>query len=168
MKMRIPYRKARRAALNHMVMLDDIVERIEVVGSLRRGSEDCKDIDLLCIPYGPRDMFVEDLKARGYELMYEQYEGFNPASQIVTVRDCVLDCAVDLFITSRRRWGAASLIWTGPRGFGKQVAGIAGLKYDQVPQKCEWETEFQAFQELGIKYVPAYLRTDGWKPVYVH
>lgn len=168
MNMRIPYREAHRAALNHMVMLDGMVERIEVVGSLRRGSEDCKDIDLLCIPYGPRDMFVEDLKARGYELLGTEYEDMDEWKQIVTVRDPYLACAVDIFITSRRFWGAASLIWTGPRGFGQTVAGLAGLKYDQVPQKCEWETEFQAFQELGIKYVPAYLRTNGWKPVYVH
>lgn len=129
------------------VLVDDlspVCVRIQIAGSLRRGVEEVKDVEILAIP-GPSivikelDMFGEVVKETHkcpVEERIRELIGFDmwPWMADAAIRrwgpkykrlrhEGGICC--DLFLTDRRRWGYQLAIRTGPAKFSQALVTLA-------------------------------------------
>jgi len=93
--------------------IDDI-DRLYIVGSLRRGKPKVRDIDLLCI--GNRDIIEARIEARGYEIESSGEKRIIARDMGETGGHGEYPFLPDLniFFTNRDSWGAALMHTTGP------------------------------------------------------
>jgi DNA polymerase (family 10) len=141
------------------------VKQISVAGSLRRGSETVRDIDILIDSANPKkvmDAFVKLPQVRSINAHGET------KSSILTDKNI----QVDLRVVESRQWGAALLYFTGSKSFNvklRQIAQKQNMKvneYGIFKLKGEQEillaskTEEECFKTLGLTYIPPELRED--------
>lgn len=96
--------------INYALALEKLLKpyckRIEIAGSIRRKSEDCKDIEIVCIPDKYRlELFLRDCKNR-YKITYKKngalYKQFRWSG-----------FTVDLFTATVNNWGWILFMRTG-------------------------------------------------------
>ena len=126
------------------------VERLEVCGSYRRGSQSPGDLDVIIIPKKGMTlpMIVQDINPTQVNWLGEQ------KTQIV-----IDGHKVDFRVSSVKGWGAALLYFTGPAGYNigmRMRAKKLGMKlneygiFDRATDKyLGGETEDEIYQVLG-------------------
>ena len=117
---------AQMAAMRVINLVRDLVDRIEEVGSRRRGSAEVGDIELLAIPRGYRNLFGETkrdtepiskaLHTAGFEIL----KGGEKYIQFIMPLAGSLRIPVDLFLTTPEQFGIIQIIRTGPADFSHQ------------------------------------------------
>jgi DNA polymerase (family 10) len=139
-----------------------LVERVEIVGSIRRMKETIGDIDILTIikpnvdPMKVMDFFVslpevKEVTAKG------------PAKTSVVLK-IGLDC--DLRVFEEKSFGAAMLYFTGSKQHNIEVRKIAikkGYKLNEyglfkANKLVAGKTEEEIFEKLGMQYIPPEMR----------
>lgn len=141
------------------------VKRIEVAGSLRRGRETVRDIDILVDSSDPKkvmDVFVHLPQVKSVN-------AHGDTKSSVMTRDNV---QVDLRVVDPECFGAALLYFTGSKNFNVRLRQIAIKKKMKVSEygvfsvkkdleKClASRTEEDCLKALGLPYVPPELRED--------
>ena len=126
------------------------VDRLEVCGSYRRGSQSPGDLDVIIIPKKGMTlpMIVQDINPAQVNWLGEQ------KTQIV-----IDGHKVDFRVSSTKGWGAALLYFTGPAGYNigmRMRAKKLGMKlneygiFDRATDKyLGGETEDEIYQVLG-------------------
>lgn len=141
------------------------VKQIEAAGSLRRGSETVRDIDILIDSNNPKkvmDIFVHLPQVRSINAHGET------KSSIMT-RDNV---QVDLRVIEPKSFGAALLYFTGSTNFNVKLRQLAIKKDMKVNEYGVFsikgtkekllasKTEEECLKVLGLPYIPPELRED--------
>lgn len=141
------------------------VKTIEAAGSLRRGCETVRDIDILVDSDNPKeimDVFVHLPQVKGINSHGET------KSSILT-QDNV---QVDLRVVEPKSFGAALLYFTGSKDFNIKLRQIAIKKEMKVNEygifsvkgrqekMLAGKTEEDCFRALGLPYVPAEMREE--------
>lgn len=131
-------------------LMTPYVERLEVCGSYRRGSQSPGDLDVIIIPKKGMTlpMIVQDINPAQVNWLGEQ------KTQIV-----IDGHKVDFRVSSIKGWGAALLYFTGPAGYNigmRMRAKKLGMKlneygiFDRATDKyLGGETEDEIYQVLG-------------------
>ena len=131
-------------------LMTPYVERLEVCGSYRRGSQSPGDLDVIIIPKKGMTlpMIVQDINPAQVNWLGEQ------KTQIV-----IDGHKVDFRVSSTKGWGAALLYFTGPAGYNigmRMRAKKLGMKlneygiFDRATDKyLGGETEDEIYQVLG-------------------
>lgn len=141
------------------------VKNISVAGSLRRGCETVRDIDILVSSTSPAkvmDAFVALPQVKNVNVHGE-------TKSSVLTRDNV---QVDLRVVADKSFGAALLYFTGSKNFNvklRQIAIKKGMKVNEygifsVKSKTDAalarRTEEDCFKTLGLPYIVPELRED--------
>jgi len=111
----LPLAQMRRAASEIVGELSDVVERIEVAGSIRRCAQTCKDIELVALPSIARQRNLFD-------------EQTGPA---ISLLDRRLDALLDAGTIQKRRRGPKSNTHWGP--LSKAIVWYVGGGVGWVP-----------------------------------
>lgn len=132
------------------------LDRLELVGSLRRKEATIGDIDILAVSRRPEDVMAA-------------FTGLPFAKRVVMhgpkKSEIILDngLQVDLRVFEPESLGAALLYFTGNKQHNIELRRIAlrkGLKlneyglYDKAGKKIAGETEEGVYRKLGYKYIP--------------
>lgn len=139
----------------------DIVEKVEIAGSLRRMKETIGDMDILVITQHPQkvmDFFtsqdsVEEIIVKG------------PLKSTVRLED---GFEADLRVFPREEFGSALLYFTGSKEMNiklRQIALGKKLKLNEYgvfkgEERIASRTEEDMFQALGLPYIPPELREN--------
>ena len=141
------------------------VREIAVAGSLRRGCESVRDIDILVDSVSPgkiMDVFVHLPEVKSINAHGE-------TKSSVLTRENV---QVDLRVVESGSFGAALLYFTGSKNFNVKLRQIAIKKEMKVNEKGSFsvkgtteqrlagETEEECLRALGFPYIPPELRED--------
>jgi len=141
------------------------VREIAVAGSLRRGCESVRDIDILVDSVSPgkiMDVFVHLPEVKSINAHGE-------TKSSVLTRENV---QVDLRVVESGSFGAALLYFTGSKNFNVKLRQIAIKKEMKVneygifsvkgttEQRLAGETEEECLRALGFPYIPPELRED--------
>lgn len=149
------------------------VKEIVAAGSLRRGRETVRDIDILVDSVAPQrvmDVFVRLPQVKGVNAHGET------KSSILT-RDNV---QVDIRVVEPKSFGAALLYFTGSKDFNIKLRQIAIKKEMKVSEygifsigvkggrerMLAGKTEADCFKALGLPYVPPEMREDFGEEEY--
>ena len=131
-------------------LMTPYVERLEVCGSYRRGSQSPGDLDVIIIPKKGMTlpMIVQDINPAQVNWLGEQ------KTQIV-----IDGHKVDFRVSSKKGWGAALLYFTGPSGYNigmRMRAKKLGMKLNEygifdraTDTYLGGETEDEIYQVLG-------------------
>ena len=178
--------KALAVAWKVMGLLRPVVEKIAVGGSLRRGLDEVKDVELVYVPRlaaAQRTLFemgkVPATEARIYELMQlgvlrldQQVLRNGPKyKRVIHVASGVV---VELFRADWANWGLILALRTGPADFMKVLVshewkgGVmpVGMKMQggylwRDGQRLSTPTEESFFQEMGLQMWQPEWRTAG-------
>ncbi len=141
------------------------VKDISVAGSLRRGSETVRDIDILIESANPK-------KIMDYVVSLPQVQNINAHGETkssILTKDNV---QVDVRVIEPKSFGAALLYFTGSKNFNVKLRQIAMKKDMKVneygvflvkdgKEKClASKTERECFDVLGLPNIPPELRED--------
>jgi len=178
--------KALAAANDVMDRLAPAVDRIRVAGSVRRGLDEVKDVELVYVPRlvaAQRTLFemgmVPATEAKIYELMQlgvlrldQQVLRNGPKyKRVIHVASGVV---VELFLATPDNWGLILALRTGPAEFMKVLVshewqgGVmpVGMKMQggylwRDGQRLSTPTEESFFQEMGLQMWQPEWRTAG-------
>ena len=177
---------AQQVANEVMKLLAPAVERIRVAGSLRRGKDAVKDIELVYVPRmvaSLRTLFemgqvpatearISELLQRGVLKLDQQVLRNGPKyKRVIHVESSAV---VELFRADADNWGAIFAIRTGPAEFSKALVshgwhgGVmpATMKMQdghlwRDGQRVATPTEESFFEALGLPHWPAKMRSVG-------
>lgn len=133
-------------------------ERIEIGGSIRRGREDVKDIELVLMPKPSWFEFTDRLLTDG---VFVKRHGWGPKSRFAIHVDSGIN--VDMFTSTPDTWGNQYFLRTGPGDANAYI--MTWLKNSNAPIRSEggywWhysrklrvEDEQAMFRLLGIPYI---------------
>ena len=148
-----------------------VFKKIVVAGSLRRGKEFIRDIDLLGAAVEP-----DEAMNRFVHLPYvKSIQAYGPTKSSILTNDSI---QVDLRIIEQQSFGAAWIYFTGSKSFNILLRqwshqkdqkvneyGIFQMKGDQE-KFLAGETEKSCFKTLGLPYIPPELREEiGFKEI---
>ena len=171
---------ARAVARELSPILEPHCERIEVVGSVRRGRRDVHDVELLCISKVRRclDLFgdvveeISELNAHldalvdGGDLLHKRPNKlgrytYGPLNKLLV--HVPSGIPVDVFSTTSDNWGMALLVRTGPAEFNVSVMqrfrdlGMRGHAYagvtDHTGRELACPDEETVFELLGWEFI---------------
>lgn len=163
---RWPLAEARAVALDLVALLTPYSERIIVAGSIRRGSPDVGDIEILAVPqqpgifeFGCYKLLMDGVLAKRPDIRGRTTYGLKNK----LLRHMASGIDVDIFTTPAENWGMALVVRTGPRewnirmmamlkargGQGHAYGGIALADGTEV--SCP--TEKAVFEHLGWPYI---------------
>ncbi|SNZ14634.1 DNA polymerase/3'-5' exonuclease PolX [Hydrogenobacter hydrogenophilus] len=152
--------------LDYMKHLENLIEKIELAGSLRRRKETVGDIDILVS--APRQNWVK---------IHEHFVSFNGVKDVLlkgeTKSSVVLENArqVDLRTVEPHQWGAALQYFTGSKEHNIRVRDIAkakGLKLSEYgvfkADTDQWiggSSEEEVYALLGMQTPPPEIRENA-------
>ncbi|QWK20570.1 MAG: DNA polymerase/3'-5' exonuclease PolX [Hydrogenobacter thermophilus] len=152
--------------LNYMKRLGDIIERIELAGSLRRRKETVGDIDILV-----------SAMHENWSKIHEHFVSFPDVKDVLlkgeTKSSVVLKNArqVDLRTVEPHQWGAALQYFTGSKEHNIRVRDIAkmkGLKVSEygvfMADTDQWiggKTEEEVYALIGMQTPPPEIRENA-------
>lgn len=152
--------------LNYMKRLGDIIERIELAGSLRRRKETVGDIDMLV-----------SAMHENWSKIHEHFVSFPDVKDVLlkgeTKSSVVLKNArqVDLRTVEPHQWGAALQYFTGSKEHNIRVRDIAkmkGLKVSEygvfMADTDQWiggKTEEEVYALIGMQTPPPEIRENA-------
>jgi len=170
---KLPYAEALHLAESVLADLAPACQRIEIAGSIRRQKSEVGDIEIVAIPLRLSDLEQTPLFGRddslssaldkvvftgGWRLikngsLYKQYD--------------IGPCNLDLFLTTREKWGVIFTLRTGPADFSRNLVTskrMGGLcpSYLRVKDGRVWnETgalstpeEEDVFRVMNIRWIP--------------
>ncbi len=105
--------EARRIAEAFVRLIRSQCERVEIVGSIRRGKARVNDIDIVAIPKNPR-RFQYRMQSQAVGLGIFVFE--------------FLGAKIDLFLATRQNYGVSKLIRTGSAQFNMRLCLAAKKK----------------------------------------
>lgn len=129
------------------------IEKVEAMGSLRRKSPTIGDIDILASSSKPKKII--DAFTRMKEIKKIMAKGDTKASAVLKSG---INC--DLRVVKPESWGAASLYFTGSKGYNIEMRRIAirkGLKlseyglFDKAGRMIAGSSEKEVCGKLGVK-----------------
>ncbi len=137
-----------------------LVERIDVVGSIRRFKETVHDIDILVVTDSPREIMDRFIRYSEVEEVLAQ--GEKKSSVIAS------GVQVDLRVFDRECYGAALLYFTGSKEHNirvRQVCMEKGLKLNEYglfrdEKRVAGLTEEEIYSYLGMQWIPPEIRED--------
>jgi DNA polymerase (family 10) len=141
------------------------VKRIVAAGSLRRGCETVRDIDILVDSLRPREVMEAFVRLPQVKSVNAHGE---TKSSILTKENV----QVDLRVVEPENFGAALLYFTGAKGFNiklRQIAIKKGMKVNEYgifalkgesEERLAGRTEEECFSALGLPYIPPELREE--------
>lgn len=153
--------RARLIAGEIKYLLEPFCERIQIAGSIRRGSPNVKDIEIVAIP----KPFETGLFENGLAAIVNKWPkevGELPCKY--TRRILPEGIKLDLFFATEKNWGYILLLRTGPQEFSKLFIGSLLPKFgfqgkdgnllsDGRVMNCPDETYL--FSLVGMKFIPA-------------
>lgn len=172
--MRHPFARALRVAEAIQRQLAPYCERIEIAGSIRREESLVKDIELLVIPHGRRDLFGVSIRGEATALdvhlaKLEAEDRLVPreprrmGERYKALRAVKSDLPLDLFIClPPASWGALMAIRTGPAAYSKRLVtecrrhGLrctAGTLVDEKDIPVSTPTEHAFILACGLPYL---------------
>ncbi len=126
--------KANQIAYEVECLIKPTCERVEVVGSVRRGRKECKDIDFILIPKFSvpvlqRGMFVDDVMGERENVTVQELKKIEDLNWLA-IGDKKLECTyrdepikIEIWMVHDvEQWGLAKLVRTGPAEFSKRMA----------------------------------------------
>ncbi len=130
--------------------------RVAVAGSIRRGEETVKDIDIVASSNNPRVVIDKFLKFK--EIKEVLASGDTKVSVILNTPNIQLD----LRVVKDDSYGAALQYFTGPKEFNIKIRSLAKMKgmklneyglYDrETGKKLAGRNEKGIYHKLGLKY----------------
>lgn len=144
--------------------LDGLVERVEAVGSLRRGSPTIKDVDIIIVTNNRKAVY-EKLVAESYDLVMsgEAILRFRDESGVMT----------DITFLDPQDWAPTLLYRTGDKNFNIFMRAIAKSKGWRLNEHGLFgadgallarDSEEQIFKAYGWPFIPPQDRADGrWR-----
>jgi len=128
-----------------------ICERVKIAGSIRRGKQNPKDIDIVLIPKDKEKLKAVMEKIGKYEQGGEHESTWN-----------VHGVNVELYYTDEKEWGAELMAYSSKKGAGiglRMIAKRKGLKLNQhglfdrkTGKRIAGKTEEEIYKALGRKY----------------
>ena len=159
-------KKARAIADDIVTKLKPFCERIEIVGSIRRGKPFVHDIDIVCIPAN-QGQFVNTLhhmgllKVGGGKLIRVELQNSYPANLML-----------DVYIATPDTWATLLLIRTGSKEHNIRMcirarsrgmtlkadgSGLFNVAPDVIPEyreaRIDGDTEESIFKALNLPYL---------------
>lgn len=169
---KIPIEKALELAFELAYLIKPLCQKFEIAGSVRRGEEQCGDIEIVCIPHlkgytHGKDLF--GIPKTSYLNRVINWIDTNedstrikggPKYQKIEYKGV----PVDIFMTSREEFGRMLAIRTGPAEYSKKMAarwvqlGYHGkdgkLIHEQTGERAgPFPTEESFFEFLGWNYI---------------
>ncbi len=151
--------------LNHMKMLSDLYQNMELAGSLRRRKETVGDIDLLV-----------SAKREFWKALHEHFTKFEEVQEVLlqgeTKSSVILRNGkqADIRTVEPHQWGSALQYFTGSKEHNVRIRDIAkakGLKLNEYgvfkSDTEEWiggRTEEEVYELLGMECPPPELREN--------
>ncbi len=137
-----------------------LVERVDVVGSIRRFKETVHDVDVLVITDSPREVMERFVKYPEVEEVLAH--GEKKSSVIIS------GIQVDLRVFDRDCYGAAMLYFTGSKEHNirlRQVCIDKGLKLNEYglfrgEERVAGRSEEEVYSYLGMQWIPPEIRED--------
>ena len=147
--------------LRERIESSGLASHIEVCGSLRRGKETVKDVDLLAVSDKPMELMK--LFVEGEDIADIIAHGDTKSS--VRLRSGI---AVDLRVLPAESYPAAVVYFTGSAEHNTHLRGIArkqGMKLNEYglyrgDELIPCETEQDIYRHIGLTFVPPPLRED--------
>ncbi|MBI3317563.1 MAG: DNA polymerase/3'-5' exonuclease PolX [Candidatus Omnitrophica bacterium] len=140
------------------------IRRISVAGSLRRGKETVRDIDLLITSRNPKkvmDRFVQ-LKIAG------QIQAHGETKSSIRTRQGV---QVDLRVVEPEAFGAALVYFTGSKAHNIRIRSLAnrlgltvneyGVFREKSGRRVAGREEEEVYRAIGLPWIAPELREDG-------
>ena len=131
-----------------------VCSRVKIAGSIRRGKQNPKDIDIVCIPKDNEKLKAVMGKIGKYIQGGEHESTWN-----------VRGVNVELYYTSEEEWGAELMAYSSKKGAGiglRMIAKRKGFKLNQhglfdrkTGKRIAGKTEEEIYKALGRKYKPA-------------
>lgn len=139
----------------------DVVEQVEIAGSIRRRKETVGDIDVLTVAHHPDEVMdfftqmdlVDEVIVRGHsKSTVRLFNGMD----------------ADIRVFKKGEFGSAMVYFTGSRELNIKLRKIAisrGMKLNeygvyQGEERLAGKTETDVFQALGLDYIPPELREN--------
>lgn len=139
----------------------DVVEQVEIAGSIRRRKETVGDIDVLTVAHHPDEVMdfftqmdlVDEVIVRGHsKSTVRLFNGMD----------------ADIRVFKKDEFGSAMVYFTGSRELNIKLRKIAisrGMKLNeygvyQGEERLAGKTETDVFQALGLDYIPPELREN--------
>lgn len=128
--------------------------RCEIAGSIRREKPEVKDIEIVCIPQGKYLLEFKNYVEALYKLKGDALGKY-------TRRSLPEGIALDLFITTKEKWGVIFAIRTGSANYSHWLAqqwsrkgyrSENGILIDAQEDKYFFEEEEQLFAFLGVPF----------------
>lgn len=158
--------KAKKIAEQLKEKLSLHCEKCEIAGSIRRGKENVKDIEIVCIPKMARpgkrsNGWCMEVYQLGKIMKGTKTKSLNNAKYIQI--NLPQGIKLDLFVAEPGNWGMQFMIRTGCAEFSKSML----VQFNKMNFKCEnaypidqsngdkleFETEEEVFEFLGIEYI---------------
>lgn len=127
---------ALRVAGLMLIAIRPSCERAEIAGSIRRGAETVKDIEIVCVPTPVLDLFgqptgddllrpaIDAMIARG-SLAWRTNASDKPGRKFYPLVAVKSGIPIDLFaVMSPAQWGAIMAIRTGPAEYAKHLVTV--------------------------------------------
>lgn len=170
-RLRFAYREARSLGERILEVIDPLVERAELAGSIRRCMDTVHDVDIVLIPrtlklpegiplVSPTRVFPNLIagKVKG-ELGGSAVIKAGPVA--MTMR--VLGIPVDFYTATEETWGVNLLRWTGSKRHNIKLCTLAMKKGMRLPvsiglmkdgRVIASRTEEEIFRGLGLQWIP--------------
>jgi len=155
-KTRLPLAEASKLAEEVKAILSPFCQRIEIAGSIRRGSVFCGDIEIVAVPTPIEDacgLFGETVRIQTNNAVYKFLDGderfelrlnvngqrsFGPLMMLLTYKDF----ALDVFCCEPEQWGVTMVVRTGNANYSKA---------------------FVTQTHLGGKFLREGMKVEGWR-----
>lgn len=138
------------------------VERLELVGSLRRMQETIGDLDMLAISDDAQDTLRRFVSLPQVESVYAHGEH----NALVRLK---MGMDADLWVQPKESYGAALIAWTGSKAHNVHLRTIAKKKGAMLDEHGLFKgtkmiagaTEEEVYKKLGMQWIPPELRSDS-------
>ena len=139
--------------------------RIEIAGSIRRKSPECRDIEIVAIPK-PYNTGLFESGIATVVNKWPKVKGSLPCKY--TQRELPESIKLDLFFANKHNWGLILAIRTGSSRYSHKVLGSGwvaagyrsegGFLYNSNNEKVDVPEEQDLFNLIGIPYAHPELR----------
>jgi DNA polymerase (family 10) len=138
--------------------------RIEIAGSIRRQKEECKDIELVCIPDRWKlEVYLKGLANKGRIIFKKNGQAYKQFKW--------RGIMIDLFIAHADNWGWIFMLRTGSKNYNirlvnalKKRYGIVsknGYLYNKAGEKLTIREEQEVFDLLKCNFIEPVNRSLG-------
>lgn len=149
---------AKEIAREFIEHIEELCERVEIAGSIRRQCREVNDIDLVVIPKGPfmAKLITEHMKGKLWRLTHTGKK---------IVRLTFKGKQIDIYIADQNTWATLLLIRTGSKENNIRLAQEAILEGYQLKadgsglfnsngERIAGDNEQSIYEELGLIYQP--------------